>query len=193
MLNNNNSGQAYLAQHYGDNGNGGFTWSQNSSFSANTAAAAAFLRALDTWRNETKINWMLGEDTSETDSGGIDNLNLIGFSATLPEGYLGETIVYYDSCNSADWVVAEVDVLFTSEENWDYGPNLPFFDIDFESVALHELGGHAHLLDHVIDSEDLMDFDIGPDKLQELCQAQIKKLEILLLLRVQQTLFVIIN
>ncbi|SFC73407.1 Por secretion system C-terminal sorting domain-containing protein [Algibacter lectus] len=160
LLNNNNSGQAYLAQHYGDNGNGGFTWSQNSSFSANTAAAAAFLRALDTWRNETKINWMLGEDTSETDSG-IDNLNLIGFSATLPEGYLGETIVYYDSCNSADWVVAEVDVLFTSEENWDYGPNLPFFDIDFESVALHELG-HAHLLDHVIDSEDLMDFDIGP-------------------------------
>ena len=161
LLNNINAGQAYLAQHYGSNGQGGLTWTLNSMFyTGNGDNLASFTRALDTWSCETGINWSVSDDQTISDSAGIDGENVVAFSTNLSEGYLGETSTYYNSCNNNDWVVAEVDIIFDVNTDWNYGPGPTFFQYDFESVALHELG-HAHLLDHVIDNDDPMDFNFG--------------------------------
>jgi len=54
-----------------------------------------------------------------------------------------------------------MDMVFDSGETWHFGSGLPGFEIDFQSVALHELG-HAHQLGHVIeDNDDVMHFSIG--------------------------------
>lgn len=158
LLNNINSGQAHLAQLYGDNNNGGFTWNQNVDFIEVDGAPEAFLRGFNTWRCDTGVNWVLGDNTTETNSG-IDNINLVAFGNNLTEGYLGEATVYYDTCNNVDWVVAEVDLLFDENTDWNYSGDL-FFSTDFESVVVHELG-HALLLAHVIDVNNPLNYDLS--------------------------------
>lgn len=156
------NGFEYPLQAYGVNGSGGFTWNKNTAFVTNTAADAAFTRALDSWRCETGINWIIGSQTS-TSTAASDSENVISFEA-LPPGNLGVTTTYTNSCNSGtNWYLEEVDMVFDdpSTTTWNFGPDPTGFAYDFESTALHELG-HAHLLDHVIDNNDIMDFNLGP-------------------------------
>ncbi|MCL5127438.1 T9SS type A sorting domain-containing protein [Algibacter sp. L4_22] len=159
LLTNENAGKAYPVQYYGANGNGGLTWSMSTDLSSNSSANLAFMRAFETWRCETGINWGVSANTTTQNSAGLDAENVIAFSPNLPEGYLGATTVYYDSCNASDWVVAEVDVIFDGKTDWFYAEDGFVFGFDFETVALHELG-HAQLLDHVIDESDPMHFNI---------------------------------
>ena len=161
LLNHTDNGAEYPIQTYGVNGSGGFTWQKNSDFTANTEANAAFTRALDSWRCETGVNWVLGDDTNNSFAA-LDSENVISFGV-LPSGTLGQTTTYVGSCNgNTDWFLGEIDMIFdnTSSTPWNYGPGPTGFDYDFESVALHELG-HAHVLGHVVDNNDVMDFNLG--------------------------------
>lgn len=163
LLNQVSNGIAYPVQAYNTNGNGGFTWQKNTSFTANNDVNTAFTTALDAWRCVTGVHWVVGNDTN-TAIAANDMVNTIAFSA-LPEGNLGITTYYLDSCNNGtDWVVQEIDIIFdnTASTPWNFNPNsnTTGFEYDFQSVVLHELG-HAHLLNHVIDNDDVMDFNIG--------------------------------
>jgi PKD repeat protein len=152
-------------RHVGLNGNGGINWQMYTGFDANAAAKASFVRAFNTWRCTTNINWQLGTAVS-TNSIGADGVNVIRFDigAELPAGVLGRCTSYYSGCTQGGNVwfyVSELDICFDDATSWQFGPALATgSQYDFESVTLHELG-HGHQLSHVIDNSDVMHWAIA--------------------------------
>ncbi|MFI1772899.1 T9SS type A sorting domain-containing protein [Thalassobellus citreus] len=165
---------AYQTRHVNNDGSGGYIFNMQTSFNANTSAKSAFLSALDTWRCETGINFTIG-NTVSSDSNGV---NIIRFDvgSELPVGTLGQTSYSFSGCGSSledfEAYTTEIDIAFDDGEDWYYGIGTQGFKIDFESVALHELG-HAHQLAHVIDNSpfsnngnDVMHYAIGLNEQQ---------------------------
>lgn len=162
--------QVFNTRHYGLNGMNGITWQMYTSFNANTAAKNSFLRAFQTWRCNTNINWLIGTTVS-TNTIAYDGVDVIRFDvgSELPAGVLGRCTSYFLYCISGPSItffVAELDICFddpaTSAYTWQFGPTLASGgDFDFESIALHELG-HGHQLSHVINTSDVMHYSIGP-------------------------------
>lgn len=158
--------EAYETQHIDRDGSGGYVWQMFTGFDANTAAKDAFIRALDTWRCETEINWTIGTVTT-TDVVANDNINIIRFDngTELPSGVLGRCTSRWSGCivggTDIYWYVEELDIAFNDSTNWNYSTSAPTFSqYDFESVAVHELG-HGHQLGHVIDSGAIMHYAIS--------------------------------
>ncbi|MBV7269652.1 T9SS type A sorting domain-containing protein [Winogradskyella luteola] len=157
---------AYPTQHINEDGNGGYTWQMFTDFDANAAANASFMRALNTWRCETGINWTIGAVTN-TDIPADDGINIIRMDNgnELSSGVLGVCTSRFIGCfinggTNLNWYVDELDIVFDDAINWQYGPSTPSFSqFDFESVAVHELG-HGHQLGHVIDSNVVMHFSL---------------------------------
>ncbi len=158
---------AYQSRHKDINGSGGYTWQMQTDFAANTVANESFMRAFDTWRCETDINWVRGENTT-TDVAASDGINVIRFDngAELPSGVLGRCTSYVSAdCGITDvilyWFVAEMDIVFNDTTNWEFGPSAAVSPkVDFETVAVHELG-HGHQLVHVIDATAIMHWSLG--------------------------------
>jgi PKD repeat protein len=152
-------------RHIGLNGNGGINWQMYTGFDANATAKAAFVRAFNTWRCTTNINWQLGTAVA-TNSIGADGVNVIRFDigAELPAGVLGRCTSYYSGCTlggNVYFYVSELDICFDDATSWQFGPALATgSQYDFESVTLHELG-HGHQLSHVIDNNDVMHWSIA--------------------------------
>tara|TARA_R110002050_G_scaffold94765_1_gene197131 strand:+ start:124698 stop:126506 length:1809 start_codon:yes stop_codon:yes gene_type:complete len=166
---------AYQTRHVNNDGSGGYIFNMQTSFNANTFAKTSFLTALDTWRCETGINFTIGSTVS-SDSNGV---NIIRFDvgSELPAGTLGQTSYSFSGCGSTignfEVFTDEIDITFDDGEDWYYGLGTQGFKIDFESVALHELG-HAHQLAHVIDNSpfsnnenDVMHYAIGLNEQQK--------------------------
>lgn len=161
-------------QHVDSNSSGGYTWQMHTEFDANTAAKSAFLRAFESWVCTTGINWELGTVTS-VDAIDDDDVNVIRFDngTELPQGILGLATTRFLGCNNPaspgglDFFVEELDIVFNdvfiggqAAFSWQFGPGTAGnLEIDFESVALHELG-HAHLLAHIIDSDEVMHYSL---------------------------------
>lgn len=151
---------AYQTQHVDDNSLGGMTWRMNNNFNNNTLARESFIRSFDNWVCETGVNWMLGSSTA-VNVAEFDDINVIRFDvgAELPAGVLGRTTSYWNGCaegSDINWFVAELDIVYNDDINWNFGPGLPNANqVDFESVSVHELG-HAHQLGHVIDNSKIM-------------------------------------
>ncbi len=168
-------GNSYQVQHINDNGSGGYTWEMYTDFFNDTehpGAKAAFEKALDTWRCETRINWVIsgsetdvdviGTDTNIPPDGNLDPdiTNIVRFDNgnELEDGVLGRCTSWYSGCDFGggviQWYVSELDIVFDDTANWYTGSNpesIGFLQYDFQSVALHELG-HGHQLGHVIDN-----------------------------------------
>ena len=151
---------SYPVQHVDDNAAGGYTWEMFTDFDTDTevpGAKASFLRAFETWRCTTKVNWTVGS-VSTVDVTASDGTNIVRFDngADLGAGTLGVCFSYYSGCftgggTSLDWFVTELDIVFNDGFTWETGPALATAgEVDFESVALHELG-HGHQLGHVIE------------------------------------------
>ncbi len=148
-----------------DNGTGGYTFQYNVNFASNTAATAAFSRALSSWC-PSQVNWTVGAPTA-VNVAALDNVNVVRFDVgtELPVGNAGRLTSYYTGCGPVggpfNWYVNEMDIVFDDATNWNYGPGLPSFSqYDFESVALHELG-HGIQLNHVIDPTNVMHYNIS--------------------------------
>jgi hypothetical protein len=134
-----------------------------------SGAKANYLAALDTWRCETGLNFTIG-DVTPVDEAVVDGINIIRFDNgdELEENVLGQTTYSFSGCGSSpsnyEFFADEIDMVFDDGMNWYYGPEDPGpgIQIDFQSVALHELG-HAHQLGHVINDEDndVMHYSIG--------------------------------
>ena len=161
---------AYQTDHVNDNGAGGYTWRMNTGFDADVAARDSFLRAFDTWKCATGINWPIGTTTSINDAVS-DGTNIICFDNTAPlsAGVIAVCYSYWSGCASGPtiiWYVNELDMIFDEGSNispltWQFGPAAPSASqFDFESFALHELG-HGHQLGHVIDSNSVMHYATG--------------------------------
>ncbi|MBI3510190.1 MAG: PKD domain-containing protein [Bacteroidetes bacterium] len=162
--------QAYHTDHVNDNGSGGYTWQMNPGFAGNAPASASFMRAFDTWRCNTGINWTIGANTAVNDAVS-DGTNCICFDNTAPlsAGILGVCYSYWNGCNPGSgfqWYVVELDIIFDdgsniSPDTWNYGPGLPTINqYDFQSVAVHELG-HGHQNAHVINPGAIMHYAIS--------------------------------
>ncbi|MDO7171010.1 T9SS type A sorting domain-containing protein [Mariniflexile sp. AS56] len=158
---------AYKLQHVNENAAGGYTWQMFTDFNANANAKAAFLRAFESWRCATGINWVIGATTT-VDIDADDGVNVIRFDngSELETDVLGQCISYFNGCSSGStfsWFVAELDIVFDDAANWNYSPAVNSTGItqyDFESVALHELG-HGHQLSHVNDTNDVLHYAIS--------------------------------
>ncbi|MCA8832324.1 matrixin family metalloprotease [Hymenobacter pini] len=161
-----NTNQRAVPAHRNDDGAGGMTFRFDPDFAANAAAAASWQRALATWRCQTGVNWTLG--ATRTKSGvSEDGENSVGFDGTgqLPTGVLGRTTSYYRGCYQAGgavfFFVQEIDTQFDDATNWQFGTASPSVtQIDFESVAVHELG-HAQQLSHLILPTAVMHYAIA--------------------------------
>jgi hypothetical protein len=170
----NSGGIAQLPDHINKNGAGGYTFQLFTGFDANTAAKAAFTRALETWRCNTFINIDIGTTTT-INVIASDGTNVVRFDigAELPAGVLGRCTSYYSglSCPGQVWWVNELDVAFDDGTQWNFGPGAPALaDFDFESVAVHELG-HGHQLNHIILPGAVMHYAIANGQSQRVLSA----------------------
>ena len=146
-----------------DNGAGGYTFQLANSFDANAPANASFKRALESWKCNTNINWVIGPKTT-VNTVAADDINVVKFGSDeeVEDGILGYTQSYWRRCSSGKWELSDIDIVFNNRDyNWNYTTNAPTSNqFDFETVALHELG-HAHSLGHVINPLDPMHYAIG--------------------------------
>ncbi|WP_040279455.1 T9SS type A sorting domain-containing protein [Psychroserpens damuponensis] len=175
QINPSNGTTNFQSQHVDLNGSGGYTWQMETSFDANSAANASFVRAFESWVCTTGINWEIGAVTT-TDVIADDDVNVIRFDngTELPAGVLGRCTSRFGSCTNAsspggiDVVVTELDIVFNdvftgdlSVLSWEFGPGTATgFEVDFESVAVHELG-HGHQLAHIINPGEVMHYSIA--------------------------------
>ncbi|OGX91656.1 hypothetical protein BEN49_04575 [Hymenobacter coccineus] len=153
--------------HVATNGLGGLTFRLAPNFGDNAAAGAAWQRALANWRCQTGMNWALGDAAPSNDIAS-DGRSTVAFdlaSAALPAGVLGRTTSYYQGCFAADrsvvFYVGEVDMQFSTAAAFQFGPALAVgLAIDFETVAVHELG-HAQQLSHLIRPGAIMHYAVA--------------------------------
>lgn len=154
--------QYFVTDHVDDNAKGGYTWQMHVAFKARTNAVNSFMRALETWRCGTLMNWDVGTETT-VNTISRDNVNLVRMTK-FTDNKLGVCYSYWSGCGTSTsilWYVAELDIEFDSTKNWYYGTGTPSgSQMDFESVAVHELG-HGHQLGHVIDTKKIMHYSIG--------------------------------
>lgn len=162
---------AYPTRLVDNDGSGGYIWQMEISFDAESqhpGSKADYTAALDTWSCETGLNFTIGSPTP-IDEAVEDGVNVIRFDNgnELDEGVLGQTTYSFRGCGTSlenyEVYANEMDMVFDDGESWYFGNDGggPGIEIDFQSVALHELG-HAHQLGHVIDdSDDVMHYSIG--------------------------------
>jgi len=173
----NNNGDGYIPHLTNSNGSGGMTWTFNSNMNFANGAAAPFNRARNTWKCATGINWNVAPFSTSIDDPVMgDGVNVVARNS-LAQGVLGVCYTYSSSCNGGTiWYVTGQDIIFL--ENWfgngawNYSTSPPSNGAyDFESVALHELG-HAHVLGHVVENNDVMNWNIANGQMERVLTSE---------------------
>ena len=163
---------------YNNNGLGGYTFRYFTEFNSNTPARKSFERALNSWRCATNVNFIVG-DVSPIDATVQDGTNNVRFDNgnEIPASVGAQTYSYYDDCANIVLFathIMEIDLVFNDAFDgltWEYGPDLPTgTEVDFESIALHELG-HAGALGHVISAPEVLHYSIGPGESKRVLSA----------------------
>lgn len=180
-----NSGETVTPRLIDDeaDGDGGYRFrvSNNSanngrSLAGDAPAFAALNRAVFTWQTEGDYNVELEGTTSIQTPSRDDDVNIISygsnafdFDVELGEGTIGIAYSYYSACGTSEYEVTGLDILFRRPGDpngfggsitYNFGPE-EGEGVDFESVALHEIG-HTHQLKHVADENDVMSYSISP-------------------------------
>lgn len=152
------------------NGENAISIKFSSAFEADPDAKASVIRAINTWKCTTKVNWDTDSDAPNNDN---SNMGLVYYD-DLPIGTTGTTWAVtpntINKCkdNASGAYVQAYQVYFKVAFNqnitfWHKEESLAGLDntkIDMQSVALHEFG-HAHNLNHVNASSDVMYFGIS--------------------------------
>lgn len=162
------SRQARIVTLRNANGLGGMSVTYMPSFAADTAAVAAFERALRKWKCATGVNFNVDQSTSNSNASDTITVRY----GSLPGGVsssIGVTAPKWEKCEDSSSGeilksnMQKFQVYFKQTGvSWHKSEDLTGLDStknDMESIALHELG-HAHLLNHVNQKEDPMYFFI---------------------------------
>lgn len=122
-------------------------------------ARGRFIEAIEIVRCETKMNIILGDDTTQTTNAN-DGVNLVMFTDALPTYTLAATYNRFVGCidnGQVIWYLKEFDILINENFLWNYDDVITSNEIDFLKVMVHELL-HASMMGHVIDETDVMHF-----------------------------------
>ena len=153
-----------------------YTFHCDTSISNYPYLKAIVQKAIDYWNCETNINWALGNDTT-VQNNISDGLNMIYMDNSYPVSSTNQSLAStynknYGQCNSPDGTIKyffykDIDIRLRANLTLLTGcsscywwadttnANVPANAYDFFEVILHELG-HAHNLDHVNQTDDLM-------------------------------------
>jgi hypothetical protein len=158
------------------NGLGGQSIYYASNFKADTNSINAFERALIKWKCTTFVNYAVQDSAAVPDinrAGRIEFANLpVGVTTTLA----ATDNIPYIPCVDVDTILRanrrSFVIKFNGNLSWHTSTStpspLPANTFDLESRALHELG-HAHLLNHSNEPNDLMYFtDLTPPYRREI-------------------------
>ncbi|MEM1124011.1 MAG: hypothetical protein AAGJ18_26475, partial [Bacteroidota bacterium] len=152
---------------------GGYTMQLNTpSGFANSTAVFPFERAANTWICNSGVNWQIDKTGTATGFGNDGNCVVL-FEPNLPIGVLGITTSRYkasgnSSCSGHNtvWYLKEFDIQFLPNHRlgnsfeWNFSEAPPSANqFDFQTIVLHELG-HAHVLGHVINGEEIMHYSV---------------------------------
>ncbi|RYG22361.1 MAG: T9SS type A sorting domain-containing protein [Chitinophagaceae bacterium] len=142
----------FLTKLYNQNGSGGYTFHLQPKLNSNNKAKAAFLRAFETWKCATGVNWTIGELAS---SSVTNNVVRILDDGDADVGAPGQAMVSYVNIGGV-YYVNDISIFFSQHLShyFKFSPNDPGL-YDFESVALHTLG-KAHNLGTVTNDNDVM-------------------------------------
>ncbi|GAP68198.1 por secretion system C-terminal sorting domain [Bacteroidales bacterium 6E] len=157
---------------------GGYTWRIHTNMGLNPGASGAVQRAIGKWVCATSVPWQISSDPAS--GNGKDGICSISFGddAGDLENNLGYTNAYYIGVQRpggmTEWLLGEADIVFNPEANWNFSVAGPGFNqIDFETVVLHELA-HAHLMGHLVDSQDLMHWNISAGQTRQISAVNIE-------------------
>jgi len=159
-----------------NNAGGSFMFWLHPSVRGNAPAKDLVAEAMEQWRCASGVNFTIACDsTSAVPKRFDDNISTISFTDPTDTAFYSFvglrraiTVKRLRFCNSQNAVVVTAsDIVFRNfpplgngEANWYYQNNntspISSGEYDFYTTALHELG-HAHLLDHIIDHNRLMD------------------------------------
>ncbi len=141
------------------NGSGGYTFTFGESLMNNAEANQAFMRALNTIRNEIGFNVIISDTSTTIQDSGNDGTDVIAFSETaLPSNALAVAYNQFRRCGNG-WEVAGMDIFFrplNENSTWYFGEaEAGPGQSDFESVALHEIM-HTFQVNHNNHESSLM-------------------------------------
>ena len=147
------------------NGEGGMTITFSQAFLDDANAHASFIRALNTWKCATRVNFNIDPVHPNTDG----DVCLVDWGP-LPIGtnsVWGRTLNYGTKCGQGQTIIKsqlkKFDMVFNDAAPFYKLEDLAGFDatmVDFQSNALHEIG-HAHLLNHTNHEEMVMYAKLG--------------------------------
>lgn len=148
----------------GSNSSGGYTFQFASNMINNSSAVNAVLRAVNTWRCSTFVNFDISMTPTSVSCDARDGINVIAFSSascSVSSGTLGVSTQYWSGCSGNNWYLEDTDLVFNSNISWNYGPgSTPNNQYDFQSTVLHEFG-HSHQLGHSNNTLDVMYYSSG--------------------------------
>lgn len=145
---------------------GGYTLQFSGPLTQVDSAKAAFRQALRQWRCTTGVNFKMGADTfpSVVENDFVNMVRWDDGTDSLPSGVPALTRIFFVACNDVSevgYIVTGIDISFNDGLPWNFDTtaNVPA-KVDFYSVAIHEIG-HAHCLRHVVENDEVMDYDIA--------------------------------
>ncbi len=141
----------------GQNASGGYTFQFNNQFQTlGVDAIPTFTRVISKWNCATQVNWSISNSTTAVRETGSDGINVItdDVQTPLPPGVAGRGENFIATCGTGTnqkSITVQQDIIFsTAPANfaWNLGAgNAGAGQIDFETVALHEVG-HLQQLAH---------------------------------------------
>jgi hypothetical protein len=142
----------------------GYSFILNPNINSNLGAKDCINKAIKDWICATEIRWQIDQSIG-VNPDVQDGISMMQMGQTSSSNVLAETAVWWDICTDGNGIslnlgfANDIDITYKDNINWFYDTTgtlaQPAGQYDFYAVALHELG-HAHLLNHVNQQDDLM-------------------------------------